>query len=194
MKASLLKGSLGLLLFAGALFAAASAQAVEGILPVCNTNRCFNKCDNDCRVGSQDMTCLEWYNRFSNDGDADGVPYPGDNCPCGANANQANCDGDAMGDSCDPVNENWVLVADLGRCDWDPDTHLWYYTIEQYGARRYRNTCNNAFCSDRYLISDADCTFSASGCGSSSGACCDCHYEFFWCTGPDQCGGPACPF
>jgi len=40
------------------------------------------------------------------DGDANGVPDARDNCPVVANADQANTDGDAQGDACDPDDDN----------------------------------------------------------------------------------------
>ncbi len=40
------------------------------------------------------------------DADADGVPNGSDNCPNAANADQANFDGDAQGDACDPDDDN----------------------------------------------------------------------------------------
>jgi hypothetical protein len=87
------------------------ASAVEGILPVCSTSRCFNeKCGNDCRYGTGDISCLEWYTVYRGaDGDYDGTPYPSDNCPCAANSDQANCDGDSKGDVCDTINGNFVI-------------------------------------------------------------------------------------
>ena len=40
------------------------------------------------------------------DADGDGVPDASDNCPSVANSNQANFDGDSMGDACDPDDDN----------------------------------------------------------------------------------------
>lgn len=40
------------------------------------------------------------------DTDGDGIPDTTDNCPLNANTNQANNDGDAMGDVCDPDDDN----------------------------------------------------------------------------------------
>ena len=40
------------------------------------------------------------------DGDNDGIPDTTDNCPTVSNANQANFDGDAQGDACDPDDDN----------------------------------------------------------------------------------------
>jgi hypothetical protein len=65
------------------------------------------------------------------DSDGDGVADCIDNCPAAANTNQANADGDAMGDACDPDNDNDGLtdVAELalaagGGCPdpFDPDS------------------------------------------------------------------------
>ncbi len=42
----------------------------------------------------------------SSDDDADGVPDTGDNCPTASNPSQANLDGDAQGDACDPDDDN----------------------------------------------------------------------------------------
>jgi hypothetical protein len=41
---------------------------------------------------------------FSPDGDGDGVPDAGDNCPAVANPAQADADGDGIGDACDPAD------------------------------------------------------------------------------------------
>ena len=40
------------------------------------------------------------------DMDNDGIVDSGDNCPSAANANQANTDGDGLGDACDPDDDN----------------------------------------------------------------------------------------
>jgi hypothetical protein len=42
----------------------------------------------------------------SADDDADGVDDSGDNCPAVSNPDQANLDGDSLGDACDPDDEN----------------------------------------------------------------------------------------
>ena len=46
------------------------------------------------------------------DADADGVPDSTDNCPSLANADQANADGDNLGDACDP-DANGDAIADV---------------------------------------------------------------------------------
>ncbi len=40
------------------------------------------------------------------DSDGDGIPDATDNCPLVPNADQANFDGDALGDACDPDDDN----------------------------------------------------------------------------------------
>lgn len=150
-------------------------------------------CDTDCKSGPTTWTtCGVFWGNPPNDLDSDGVANSNDNCKCTANSNQANCDGDAWGDACDPQNELWVFTQDLGRCEYDSDTHTFYRTIEQYGAKKFVNQCTGAVCYDEYLISDVDCYYTSS-CGSSSGACCDCYYPFTWCIG-SSCPSPACPF
>lgn len=156
---------------------------------------CNTKCSAaNCYAGCYDLflgqasTCAAFLNR-NQDYDADGVPYTSDNCACHANSNQANCDGDSRGDVCDSLNEKWVLVQDLGRCEWDDDDHAWGWTVEQYGAKRYQNVCNNAYCVDRYLISSVNCSLSY----GNPGNCCDSNYPLAWCIG-GTCGSPNCPF
>jgi hypothetical protein len=64
------------------------------------------------------------------DTDGDGVADPTDNCPSIANANQANNDGDAQGDACDPDDDNdgvldtadnCRLIANPSQADFDGD-------------------------------------------------------------------------
>lgn len=64
------------------------------------------------------------------DHDDDGVAEPGDNCPNVYNPNQANADGDALGDACDndddgdgdlDGNDNCQLVSNANQLDTDAD-------------------------------------------------------------------------
>jgi hypothetical protein len=67
------------------------------------------------------------------DTDADTVPDSTDNCPFVANTNQANYDGDSMGDACDPDDDNdGQTDADEIACGSNPmdassksDGHRW---------------------------------------------------------------------
>ena len=65
-------------------------------------------------VGSGDQVTFSWDSGTniptvtvgSPDGDDDGVADDVDNCPATPNADQANFDGDALGDACDPDDDN----------------------------------------------------------------------------------------
>ena len=50
------------------------------------------------------------------DPDGDGVPYPIDNCPNTANADQANNDGDSEGDACDADDDNDGVMDGADNC------------------------------------------------------------------------------
>lgn len=50
------------------------------------------------------------YDFEPDDRDGDGLNDPVDNCPLAANANQANVDGDALGDACDPTDDRPVTT------------------------------------------------------------------------------------
>ena len=56
------------------------------------------------------------------DSDLDGVPDANDNCPAVANPDQANFDGDSMGDACDPDDDNDGLldVNEPASCTGNP--------------------------------------------------------------------------
>jgi hypothetical protein len=151
-------------------------------------------CNNECVYNNAPTTCLDWYDRFGDDGDGDGVPTDSDNCPCGSNADQADCDGDGVGDICDSLNEKWVFVQNLGECDIDEHATGTEWDVQRIGAIRYRNVCNNTYCSDRYVIEEKSCTFSFVGCGKGYLECCDCSFTYSSCHQLNTCGGPDCPF
>ncbi len=66
----------------------------------CNNNQILDACEPACGlVGHLPLEC-------EYDSDGDGVPNATDNCPCLANADQADRDGDGVGDACDPDKDN----------------------------------------------------------------------------------------
>jgi hypothetical protein len=54
------------------------------------------------------------------DTDGDGVPDEQDNCPTVPNTDQANFDGDAFGDACDPDDDNDDVADEADACLWTP--------------------------------------------------------------------------
>ncbi len=53
---------------------------------------------------------------FVPDGDGDGVEYPADNCPDVGNVDQANTDGDGLGNACDPDDDNDGVLDGADQC------------------------------------------------------------------------------
>ncbi|MDJ0835581.1 MAG: hypothetical protein QNK37_03635 [Acidobacteriota bacterium] len=58
----------------------------------------FDYCEQDCEL------------EYGDDSDGDGISDYYDNCPSVSNPNQANCDGDSLGDACDSDN-SWVTYG-----------------------------------------------------------------------------------
>lgn len=181
---------LAILLCASALIGSRLQAQDDGCKNICNAMTC----DAACQFNGEYITCLDWYDRFGDDGDGDGIPSDSDNCPCGRNANQADCDSDGAGDICDSRNERWVFVQNLGECDTDQHATGTEWDIQKIGAIRYLNVCDNTYCSDRYVIEEKSCTFSFWGCGKGYFECCACSFSYNTCHQANTCGGPDCPF
>jgi Big-like domain-containing protein/thrombospondin type 3 repeat protein len=62
------------------------------------------------------------YFLFPVDADNDGVPNGDDNCPLTPNSDQANNDGDALGDACDPDDDNDGILDGADNCPFTANT------------------------------------------------------------------------
>lgn len=87
----------------------------------------------------------------------------------------------------------WELVQNLGWCDTDFDTHFGYYSVEIFGERRYRHTCTEATCYDKYQIDESYCPIGPGSCNSSASGCCECAYGEPLCGASPGCRND-CPF
>lgn len=109
----------------------------DACLDACRTENmgCIHDCarnpdGGDCGCAADYYSCtLDCPN---GDNDGDGIRNGIDNCPSVANANQADCDGDGMGDACDNLNANYQWVTGDHTCWTDKDDHVVYITFEQH--------------------------------------------------------------
>ena len=129
----------------------------------CNPSMdCEIKCCYNCSYGNINLiTCLQYNGTCNQDPDADGVLWASDNCPRTYNPNQANCDGDAMGDVCDAENGIYARVSGV-RCFIDKDVHIppnVYYDLEDWWDGTYvdQSACNSPQQIRTYKNNEAHC-------------------------------------
>lgn len=157
---------------------------------VCSAASCTEYCWDGLQRRS--TSCAEYLNRINGDFDSDGVLYPNDNCSCVFNANQANCDGDSLGDACDPLQGTWVADSSryLVQCATNKVNHTINYEaqvtyetkyidvsscgrVARYDHRKETKDCGYwtpfTDCCQAIAVNDFMCTFTPpqSSCWSS---------------------------
>ena len=168
---------------------------------------CYTQCDADyasCNHNCPQCPCYEIYQacfdgcQFA-DTDHDGITDDNDNCPNTPNANQADCDGDRLGNACDAQDNSYTfLSAGNSACDVQTklDWDLRYY-INIYYQDRYRSGCTGQTCFKKWRAYRFKCDFGENltdcckrrVCQSTVGPCPPC--DIAW---NDACSYPRCPF
>jgi hypothetical protein len=112
---------------------------------------CMVRCDRDwtdCEAGCP-----------NGDVDNDSVVNQSDNCVYDYNPNQADCDGDGLGNVCDSLNAHYVYQGGPDTCWTDKDSHIIYFTFEHHIERRQHDTssCGAPDIYDHWIGDDANC-------------------------------------
>ncbi len=107
------------------------------------------------------------------DTDGDGVADPSDNCPAVANPDQANTDGDTMGNACDDDDDNDTVVDSSDNCALVPNTDQANTDGDALG-----NACDDDDDNDTVVDSSDNCalvpnTDQANTDGDALGNACD---------------------
>ena len=153
----------------------------------CDTDRtwCYENTPECAGVDYCDTCENQYYSCLNNcsassDDDGDGVPNGSDNCPSVANSDQADCDGDGIGDACDSFNghTNFLgyydeLVAgglyEYTYCD-DPylvDVYLGYWAEHDLYDNAYCDGTVDYFQVISHFFAPYGVFYYAPGCGDS---------------------------
>ncbi len=90
------------------------------------------------------------------DTDADGIPDTADNCPFAANADQANNDGDGLGDVCDPDDDNDGVLDTADNCPTTPNADQANNDGDAFG-----DVCDTDDDNDGILDANDNCPFAS---------------------------------
>ncbi|HEX4953024.1 MAG TPA: hypothetical protein VF017_06485 [Thermoanaerobaculia bacterium] len=137
-----------------------------------NFEACNVQCS-QCNCSQELQWCLDACQYA--DTDNDGIVDPSDNCADVYNPNQANCDGDGMGNACDNQNGTFVASGKKLACGSDKDNYLLYIQWKVFYQQRFVDV-SACHAPDRWNHSNVtrECWGSCSGQGfdaSCGGAC-----------------------
>jgi len=160
-----------------------------------------------CSQSCSQCLCQEDYNSCLSscqyaDSDSDGVLDPSDNCPDTPNANQADCDGDGIGDACDIQDNSWGLNSvGASYCGYASALKWNGREIRLYTRDLYTSACTGATCYKRVQQRTFNCGWYSEStdfdccrlkvCGSTSGPCAACFNAWY---GNCSSGLSYCPF
>jgi hypothetical protein len=141
------------------------ADACRGDFELCNID-----CPN-CRGCRRQLdACLNRCNTVDSDGD--GTVDGTDNCPANYNPDQADCDGDTLGNVCDAQNATYV-AGPVQTCMTDKDEHILWITFEHKVESLVQDVsaCGAPSYWQRWIrAKTGPCEFG--GAGSSDEGCC----------------------
>lgn len=140
----MVKKSLAILLFS--LSASAASAQLQFCFSDCN-NQCnqSSSCDSTCTTNCEAGSNCGAYGVCDPDPDLDGVFWPSDNCPFGYNPDQADCDGDGAGDTCDSEDGTYQQVTPWQPCYVVDRAHFGYMdqTLWQEAVFRDVSACRS---------------------------------------------------
>jgi hypothetical protein len=121
------------------LFSFATPRVAQAQLTCATFCNPYAPCDYACYYNyNYQSNCMQYNGVCNRDPDGDGIDWAVDNCPKVANINQADCDGDRVGDACD-MNGTFVPSGKKIACASDKDQHLplLYVTYEMKYQQKY---------------------------------------------------------
>jgi hypothetical protein len=133
------------------------ADACRGDFSLCNID-----CPNCPGCRRQLNACLARCDSVDSDGD--GRLDGSDNCPGNYNPDQANCDGDSLGNVCDSLNASYIVTVPERTCMIDKDEHVISKTFEHW-VERMEHDVSACGAPDRWIRrirQSEDCSFNVS--------------------------------